>query len=261
MPKGKIEMALENLKCPGMEQTLAVFPETLACPECGNDVEIWTDEKKVKCSVCNIMVNPRQPEVIEVQTKKKKFQVTVNEFDNGTGLTLYYERYETIIPISSFDHVQKYKIACEACHKYGKNFACPPHSPNFPEYLAAQSYAKVICVRMPQEYFRNEIQGNKYRKCFRQARSILVEELLSYRKQGFLVAGSGFCLACDVCAVEEGADKCNKPNKKIYSLESLGVNLTTLTKSCFGFDLEWSVNDQESDFVCALGAIFLNGNE
>ena len=76
------------------------------------------------------------------------------------------------------------------------------------------------------------------------------------RKRGYLVAGSGFCLACDVCAVEDSTDDCKKPNKKIYSLESLGVNLTALTEQCFGFDLEWSANDHTSDFVCSLGAVF-----
>ena len=111
---------------------------------------------------------------------------------------------------------------------------------------------------MSQEYFRNVTQEKIYRECFRKARSILVEELLSYRKQGCLVAGAGFCLACDVCAVEKGSDNCKKPDKKIYSLESLGVNLIALTKRCFGFDLEWSVNDHAADFVCSLGAIFMN---
>lgn len=247
-------------KCPGLEQTLATFPEELPCPECGNEIEIWSDERKGKCSTCNKMIDPRKPEHIETPAENNKFQVTVREYNDASGATLYYERYEAILPISSFDHAEKYKIACEACHKFGKNFACPPYSPYFLEYLDAQNYAKVLCIRMPQEYFRNEIQEKIYRKCFRKARSILVEELLSYRKQGYLVAGSGFCLACDICTVEEGADSCKKPNKKIYSLESLGVNLTTLTKSCFGFDLEWSANEQTSDFVCSLGAVFLNDN-
>ena len=241
------------LKCPGLEQTLAVVQEELPCPKCGNEIEIWSDEKKGKCSTCNKMVDPRQPEV-------NKFEVTVKEYNDASGATLYYEQYETIIPIFSFDHAEKYKVACEACHKFGKNFACPPHSPYFPNYLEKQSYAKVLCVRMPQEYFKDVIQEKIYRECFRTARRILVEKLLSYRNQGYLVAGSGFCLACDVCAVEEGEEKCIKPNKKVYSLESIGVNLTTLTKSCFGFELEWSADEQTSDFVCSLGAVFVNEN-
>ncbi len=249
------------LKCPGLEQTLAVFPEELPCPVCGNEIEIWSDEKKGKCSSCKKMVDPRQPEQIDSTPQEKQFQVTVKEHKDAAGTTLYYEQYEAVISVSSFDHAEKYKIACEACHKFGKNFACPPHSPYFPDYLVEQRYARVLCVRMPQEYFKDIIQEKIYRKCFRTARSILVEELLRYRKQGYLVAGSGFCLACDICAVEQGAVKCNKPSKKIYSLESLGINLTSLTSRCFGFDLEWSVNEQASDFVCSLGAVFTNEND
>ena len=242
------------LKCPGLEQTLAAVPEELPCPECGNEIEIWSDEKKGMCSTCTKMVDPRHSE-------DNKFEIFVKEYNDESGATLYYEQYETVIPIASFDHAEKYKVACEACHKFGKNFACPPHSPYLPDYLDTQSHAKVLCVRMPQEYFKNVIQEKIYRKCFRTARSILVETLLSYRRQGYLIAGSGFCLACDVCAVEGGADTCSKPNKKVYSLESLGVNLTALTKKCFGFDLEWSDNGQASDFVCSLGAVFFLGNE
>ena len=134
------------LKCPGLEQTLAVVPEELPCPNCGKEIEIWSDEKKGKCSTCNKMVDPRQP-------KDSNFEVTVKEFNDASGATLYYEQYERVIPISSFDHAEKYKVACEACHKFRKNLACPPYSPYFPDYLETQSYAKVLCIRMPQEYF------------------------------------------------------------------------------------------------------------
>lgn len=207
------------------------------------------------------MVDPSNSKHTEISSEKNKFQVMVKEYRDTSGETLFYERYETIIPISSFDHAQEYKIACEACHKFGKNFACPPYSPYLPKYLDTQNYAKVLCIRMPQEYFRDVIQEKIYRECFRKARSILVDELLSYRSQGYLIAGSGFCLACEVCAVEEGFDSCKKPNKKIYSLESLGVNLIALTKRCFEFDLEWSSNDYATDFVCSIGAIFLDENK
>jgi predicted metal-binding protein len=207
------------------------------------------------------MVGPRRSEHNEIPAENNNFQVTVKEYQNVSGMTLYYERYEAVIPVSSFDHAKKYKIACEACHKFGKNFACPPHSPYLPEYLNGQSHAKVVCIRMPQEYFIDVIQEKNYRECFRTARGLLVEELVNHRKQGYLIAGSGFCLACDVCAVEEGSDRCKKPNEKIYSLESLGVNLTALTRRCFGFDLEWSANDRLSDFVCSLGAVFMKENK
>lgn len=247
-------MALENLKCPGLEQTLAVYPEIMPCPLCGTEIEIWSDEKKGKCASCNKLVDPRQP-------VKKQLQVAVKEYIKSSGETLWYERYKATIPIPAIDQDKKYRVACEACHKFGKNLACPPYSPVFNEYIGTQTHAGIICIRMPQEYFKHAIQENNYRQCFRTARSILVDELLGYRSRGYLIAGSGFCLACEVCAVEEGLDSCRKPDNRIYSLESLGVNLTALTKLCFHFDLEWSANDASSDFVCSIGAVFLHEND
>lgn len=253
-------MGLENVRCPGLEKALAVFPELFPCPVCGNEMEIWSDEKKGRCAQCKKTVDPRQPARTETPSGKKKGLVAVREHVNPSGATLHYERYETVIPLSAMDYDRKYKVACEACHNFGKNLACPPYSPNLREHITTETYAKVLCIRMPQEYFRDVIQENMYRQCFRTARGILVEELLQYRRKGYAIAGSGYCLACDVCAVAEGSDICKKPDKKIYSLESLGVNLTQLTKVCFDFDLEWSAHDHAADFVCSIGAIFLHEN-
>ena len=99
-------MGLENLRCPGLEQTLAVFPEILPCPEGGNEIKIRADERKGRCSICNKMVDPMQPEHAEKPSKNNKFQVTIKEHEDVSGTTLYYERYEAIIPISSFDHAK-----------------------------------------------------------------------------------------------------------------------------------------------------------
>ncbi len=97
----------------------------------------------------------------------------------------------------------------------------------------------------------------KYRFCFRKAKKLLETELLDHRKKGRAVAGAGPCLACEECAAEADGGRCGKPAKRIYSLESLGVNITGLAKRCFNIDLEWSCKETFADFVCALGAVFL----
>ena len=50
--------------------------------------------------------------------------------------------------------------------------------------------------------------------------------------------------------------KCKKPKKRIYSLESLGVNVIKLVKKYFDFDLEWNDNEYIADFVSAVWAVF-----
>ncbi len=46
-------MAMEQ-KCPGPERAPEPRPETYQCPECGGEVEMWTDEKKAKCPGCSV---------------------------------------------------------------------------------------------------------------------------------------------------------------------------------------------------------------
>jgi DNA-directed RNA polymerase subunit RPC12/RpoP len=45
-----------NRHCPGSSQLKNPTPETIKCPKCGVDVEIWTDELKARCPECREMV-------------------------------------------------------------------------------------------------------------------------------------------------------------------------------------------------------------
>ena len=45
-----------DLKCPSTDPTTKAVPEMYACPGCGRDVEIWTDETKGRCSSCGTVV-------------------------------------------------------------------------------------------------------------------------------------------------------------------------------------------------------------
>ena len=40
-------------KCPGSDPTKKAVPQVFTCPECGGEIEIWTDESKGKCSSCH----------------------------------------------------------------------------------------------------------------------------------------------------------------------------------------------------------------
>jgi hypothetical protein len=49
----------DYLKCPGFDRTLSTIPKDLRCPQCGTNVEIWSDEVKRRCHECQTMVfNP-----------------------------------------------------------------------------------------------------------------------------------------------------------------------------------------------------------
>ncbi len=42
--------------CPGSKSIREPVPENIACPSCGQEVEIWTDEKKAVCPNCKTTV-------------------------------------------------------------------------------------------------------------------------------------------------------------------------------------------------------------
>ncbi|MDT8316750.1 MAG: DUF2284 domain-containing protein [bacterium] len=166
------------------------------------------------------------------------------------------ERHEKLLPIADFDVSLKYKDNCLACPNYGKNLSCPPFSPAFSEYLRKAKEAKVICLRLPLETLHHLPAEERARAGYENLSSLLISELQEQRKKGHVVAGAGECKACKECPIvgEEGI--CIKPDKQIYSLESLGANLSTLIERCFDFSLEWDKERGAARHVCAVGAVF-----
>jgi predicted metal-binding protein len=251
----------DSLKCPGLERALAVFPEIFNCPFCGAEIEIWSDEKKGKCPFCGCYFIKGIDYNTLVDAQKHHFKVDILEHADEDGVRFYYERYEAVLPPSIFDHDSKFKIACEACKRYGTNLACPPFSPVFQDYVGEFHAAKTICIRVPQEYFSHLGPEDGYIACFRAGKRLLEQELLQFRKQSFKIAGAGPCLVCEECGIGGIDPKCRKPAKLIYSLESLGVNLISLAQKGFNINLQWSSNDHMADFVCVIGAAFFNKEE
>jgi predicted metal-binding protein len=254
-----IRMA-DFVQCPGLEASTGVIPEVFTCPVCKGEVEIWSDEKRARCPVCHKLLDKHVLKTC-VRHPDKKYHVEVKEYRDGQDRDFYFEQYETIIPISSIEYSDRNKAACEACRKYGKNFACPPFSPGLREFLTTQRHAKIIAVRMPQEYFRQVIQENIYWDSCEKAEALLKEELLRYREKGHLIAGAGACSSCEVCGAEQGLDRCQKQDDRIFSLESMGVNIAALVKRSFDFDLAWSEKGQITNFVCSTGAVFCNNKK
>lgn len=50
----------------------------------------------------------------------------------------------------------------------------------------------------------------------------------------------------------------NNIDERIYSLESLGVNVVALVNKSLDISLDWSSNEITASFVCAVGAVFNN---
>jgi len=180
----------------------------------------------------------------------------VIEHTDGDGFSYLIERFERIVPAGDIEYSKTNKLSCEACDKHGKNLACPPYSPNFPDYIGQPGKARIICYRVYMEMV-HEVSGEpKYRSAFKMVRELLVEELYNYRKEGHVIAGAGACLFCKECVAETGERECRAPSQLVYSLESLGVNLISLSEQILGLSLEWGGGEADAEHVAAIGAAF-----
>ena len=179
-------------------------------------------------------------------------------YTDHSGRTITYERYCTTMPLAAFEYGDRFKALCEGCPRQGKNLSCPPHSPRLTDHIGGAGEAVVVCIRLPQEHFSQLPPQDRYHACFRQASRLLVAELLRYRREGRPIAGSGPCLGCERCSLEEGSEICRNPEERTYSLESLGVNVVGLLKNSFDIELEWNTAEKNSEYISAVGAAFLS---
>jgi predicted metal-binding protein len=184
-----------------------------------------------------------------VKTELKKYK-------SRSGRTIFYERYKAQVPVSAFSFSTANKDFCRDCDMYTKNLACPPYSPCFPDYIGGAEEALVVCIRIPSDYCEHPLMEERFSICYQEARGLLVKELLRYRKQGYAIAGAGACTACKRCAALKNSGECRKPEERIYSLESLGVNVVALARRCFDIDLQWSSESHIADFISTIGAVF-----
>jgi predicted metal-binding protein len=172
------------------------------------------------------------------------------------GESLLIERFERLLPVTNMEYQPESNPGCEACPKYGSNFACPPHSPSFVDYVGKSAKANIICYRMALEQVAAGVTTDRHKVAHRILRKILYEELLAHRGKGGVVAGSGPCQVCDECPLQKGAPECRTPHLMIYSLESMGVNLISLSEKAFSLPLEWSDGTSICGNVSAIGAVF-----
>ncbi len=175
------------------------------------------------------------------------------------GVTLRCRRYSCSVPVSDLVVQPAVRDACSACPQYGRQFSCPPHSPVLTDYVGDATHARVVCLRLPLDHLDAPDPALRQRLGVYQGQRLLADEILAARVQGHGIAGCGACPSCPTCSAAEGEAACRLPEQRIYSLESLGVNVVELLRHCFAIDLEWGGPDAEVSAVHAVGAVFHRG--
>lgn len=184
-------------------------------------------------------------------------KTSVMEHKDSDGRILLIERLESLLDVESIPYDPDYKEGCGPCEMRGRNLACPPHSPYLPEHIGDANEVMSLCFRVPLEQFSNAIPDESYWEAYHLVRDMLYGELIDWREKGHIVAGSGPCHSCRECVAVNGERECRFPDKRIYSLESMGVSVVLFSETAFGLSLDWSGHGSSADFVSAIGAVFM----
>ncbi|UCD01693.1 MAG: DUF2284 domain-containing protein [Promethearchaeota archaeon] len=158
------------------------------------------------------------------------------------------------------------------CPSYGHSWACPPEAPYLEEevshykqfYLIFVKYNLRIHIEKEKEKHpnRNEISirnaffmKNLLRDKLEQEIRLIINELQNpYEKK--LILWDGFCRLCfnekDKWCTYDAGDPCRYPDKKRYSMEAVGIDVTQTVKN-LNFNLEWPPNE----FIYRFGLICL----
>lgn len=143
---------------------------------------------------------------------------------------------------------------CKRCPKYGQYWSCPPYDFNILDLINKFTHATVIGVRINllKSGSKDDAIAEFFKK--REALSRKLIEIESIHPNTEVLYG-GNCAFCDNCSRSANLP-CIAPDKKRFSLESLGFKVSEITKDFLEEELQWGKGDDIPDYLMSVFAVF-----
>jgi predicted metal-binding protein len=182
--------------------------------------------------------------IIKVQTPKNNFNIEV------------YSNFINVKEIES--NKALFTEMCKSgCKNFGKKYSCPPFSPSFNSIF--DGYEKLFVLMFLCNL--SQINSTEYNK-LRIANVVMkskiekiMRELEKINNSKFLSTGS--CRLCKPCKAKLN-QPCKHPEKRRYSLESIGINCNTLIKKVFEKELKWFKEGKSPEYTCVICGLLCN---
>jgi len=178
----------------------------------------------------------------------KKFKVKTPRHE------LEVEAYYSILNKKDFEiNKEFFKEKCKSCRNYNKKYSCPPLSPSFNDHVKEDNlFVLVYLMKLDQFKEYNEFHKIRIANAVLKPRIEKVMRKLE-EKYNSKFLSTGACRLCKPCQLVL-KKPCKHPDKRRYSLESLGVNCDILTRK-FNLPLLWYKDSKAPEYtlvVCAL---------
>ncbi len=167
------------------------------------------------------------------------------------------------------DKKQFHRICKEGCKSYASNGSCPSYSPDFKNLVRQYKYATVLYFKLHTRHYPPRCISAKHyiRWSFTESflpRLLRKTAITLADKMGGMALVSGHCRGCKKCSYREGLNTCKSPEKRTFSVESTGVNVSDLmllyTDSPL---LWWDINNQNyiPEYQLRVGLILHNRDD
>lgn len=125
------------------------------------------------------------------------------------------------------------RICKEGCKSYASNGSCPLYSPDFKDLARQYKYATVLYFKLFTRHYPPKCLSGKHYVRWSFTESFMPRLLrrtamtLADKMEGVPLV-SGHCIGCRKCSYREGLNTCKNPEKRTFSIESTGVNVSDL---------------------------------
>ena len=164
--------------------------------------------------------------------------------------------------VAGYVDIPKFAGCCMRCKGYGRTWACPPYdfdvSDFWNDYSSVLLYGKKVIV--PQEMLDKVYEPDELKKAYygllKPVKRDMLDELFDMERQyeGSTALSSGGCDFCEKCA--RLSDKpCVHPEKKRYSVESIGGDVVKSLKELFNEEVVWASDGRLPEHYILLGAL------
>ncbi len=166
--------------------------------------------------------------------------------------------------IKDYVDIPRFLGCCAACPGFGRTWACPPYDFDpmdiWRSYSTILLYAKKVLIP-PEERERQRTEDElraDYEAILSPVKAGLLEELFAMEREreGSLALSAGGCSECESCTRPEGLP-CRLPERKRYSVESLGGDVLKASEELLGERILWAENGSMPPYFIIMGALLI----
>lgn len=148
----------------------------------------------------------------------------------------------------------------EGCINYNKKWSCPPYSPSFLSYSNDFNICLLILMSCPLSqfnYVKTEYMKVKTSNSILKSQSNRLSKFLENELSGKMLS-NGSCRLCKPCSKKVSSGDCKHPEQIRFSLESLGLNVQSISQDFFSHDLQWYQSKLCPEYSTVMSGVLTN---